>query len=94
MARNAARERELREQLFQTGVALSDIRIDLTPRAFQVDVAHNRRSPVTGTGGVEHVQVILLDDPVQMHVDEVLAGRGAPNVRLPEASRARALAVP
>ena len=57
---------------------LADVRINLTPSAFEVDVAHNRRAAVTGTGDVEHVQVILLDDSVQMHVDEVLAGRRAP----------------
>ena len=33
---------------------------------------------MAGTGDVEHIQVILLDDPVQMHIDEVLARRRAP----------------
>ena len=36
------------------------------------------RAAVAGTGDVEHVQVILLDDPVQVYVDEVLARRSAP----------------
>jgi hypothetical protein len=26
---------------------------------------------VTGTGDVEHVEVVLLDQPVEVHVDEV-----------------------
>ena len=52
--------------------------IDLAVRAFEVDVAHHRRGAVAGTGDVDHVEVMLLDDPVQMRVDEVLARRRAP----------------
>jgi len=33
---------------------------------------------VTGPGDVKHVQVILLDHPVQMHVNEILSRRRAP----------------
>ena len=78
MAGNPAGKRELLEQLFQPGFVLADVRINLTLGAFEVNVAHDRRAAVTGTGDVEHVQVILLDDPVQMHIDEVLARRRAP----------------
>ena len=78
VAGNPAGKRELLEQLFQPGFVLADVRIDLAPGAFEVNVAHDRRAAVTGTGDVEHVQVILLDDPVQMHIDEVLARRRAP----------------
>ena len=52
--------------------------IDLAVGAFEIGVAHQRRAAVAGTGDVEHIQVILLDDPVQMHIDEVLARRRAP----------------
>ena len=33
---------------------------------------------MAGTGDVEHVEVIFLDDPVQMHIDEVLTRRRTP----------------
>ena len=33
---------------------------------------------MTGAGDVEHVEVVLLDDPVQVHIDEVLTRRRAP----------------
>jgi len=33
---------------------------------------------VTGFGNMEHVQVIHFDDPVQVHINEILAGRRAP----------------
>ena len=61
---NSAGERELFEQLFQSGFVLCDVRIHFTPGAFEVHIAHNRRAAVTGTCNVEHIQVILLDDPV------------------------------
>ncbi len=78
MAGNPAGERELCEQPLQPGLVLADVRIDLAVGAFEVGIAHQRRAAVPGTGDVEHVQVILLDDPVQVHVDEVLARRRAP----------------
>ena len=71
-------EGELLEQLLQPGLILADVRIDLAVRAFEVDVAHHRRGAVAGTGDVDHVEVMLLDDPVQMRVDEVLARSRAP----------------
>ncbi len=78
MAGNPAGKRELLEQLFHSGFVLGDVRINLTPCAFEVDVAHQRRAAVPGTGDVEHIQVILLDDPVQVHVDEVLTRHCTP----------------
>ena len=78
MAGDSTRKRELLEQLLQPGFVLSDIRIHLAPRSLKIHIAHDRWPAVTGTGDVEHVEVILLDDPIQMHVDEVLAGCRAP----------------
>ena len=52
--------------------------IDLAVGAFQVGVGDQRRAAVPGAGDVDHVKVILVDDPVQMHVDEVLARRRSP----------------
>ena len=71
-------EGELLEQLLQPGLILADVGIDLAVRAFEVDVAHHRRGAVAGTGDVDHVEVMLFDDPVQMRVDEVLPGSRAP----------------
>ena len=33
---------------------------------------------MAGAGEVDHVQVVLVDDPVQVCIDEVLTGDGAP----------------
>ena len=78
MAGNPAGKRELLEQFLHAHFVLRDVRINLTPGAFEVYVAHQRRAPVPGTRDVEHVQVILLDDPIQVNVDEVLARHRAP----------------
>ena len=78
MTGDPTRKRELREQPFQASLVLADVRIDLTVGALQVGVADQRRTAMTGPGDIEHVQVVLFDHPVQMHIDEILAGRGAP----------------
>ena len=78
VAGNPAGERELLEQLLEPGFVLGDVRIDLAPGAFEVDVADDRRAAMTGAGDVKHVQVILFDDPVQVNVNEVLTWRRAP----------------
>ncbi len=78
MTRNTARKRKLGEQLLQAGFVLTDIRVDFTVGAFKIGVRHQRRPAVTGTGDVEHVQVMLFDDPVQVDIDEVLTWCCAP----------------
>ena len=59
-------------------LVLADVGINLAIRPLQVGVGHQRRPPVPGAGDVEHVQVVELDDPVQVDVEEILAGRGSP----------------
>ena len=78
VAGDPAGERELLEQLLQPGLVLADVRVDLAVGAFQVGVADQRRAAVPGPGDIEHVQVVFLDHPVQVHVDEVLARGRAP----------------
>ena len=78
VAGNAAGKRELLEQQFHTGFVLRDIGVDVAPGAFQIDIAHDRSPAVAGSRDVKHVQIVFLDDPVQMHIDEILAGHGTP----------------
>ena len=78
MAGNTAGKRKLQEQLLQPGFILADVGVDFAVRAFKVSVAHHRRPAVSGAGDVEHIEVVLLDNAVQMHVNEVLSGRCTP----------------
>ncbi len=86
MTGDSAGKRELLEELLQSGLVESYIGINLAPGAFEVDIAHNRWPAMTGTGHVKHVEVVLLDNPVQMDVDEVLT-RVVPSARPRAASR-------
>ena len=57
---------------------MTDIRIDFAVGALKVSIAHDRRAAVSGAGDINHVEVIFLDDPVQVRVNEILPGRRAP----------------
>ena len=78
MAGDPAGEGELSEQLPQAALILADVGIDLAVRPLEVDAADHRRGTVAGSGDVDHVEVMLFDDPIQMRVDEVLARSRAP----------------
>ncbi len=78
MAGDPARKRELRKEFLEPGLILADVGIDFAVCAFEIRVAHDGRAAVAGTGNVNHVEVILLDDPVQVDVDEVLPRCRAP----------------
>src|SRR5581483_2184127 len=78
VAGNAAGEAELLEQLLHALDILADVRVHLAVGAFQVGVGHQRRTAVPRANDVNHVQIITLDDPIQMHVEHVQARRRAP----------------
>ena len=78
VARDATGKRELLEELLHAGEVLRHIGIDPAPGAFEVHVAHECRTTMPGAGDIQHVQIKFVDDPVQVHVDEVLAGHRAP----------------
>ena len=78
VARNASRKRKLNKELPQPGLVLADVWIDLAVGALEISVGHDGRAAVSGAGHVNHVEVVFLDDPVQVHVDEVLPGGRAP----------------
>ncbi len=63
---------------FHTLLVLRDVRIKFAVGSLQIGVGHQPRSAVSRPGDIEHVEVILLDDPVEMHVDEIQTRRGAP----------------
>ena len=78
MAGDTAGEGEPLEELFHAVLIPGDIGIDLGIAAVQPVLRHHSVAAVTGAGEVDHVQIIPLDDPVQMRIDEVLARAGTP----------------
>jgi hypothetical protein len=78
VAGNAAGKGELLEEPLQPGLILADGGVDLAVGALEIGVADHGRTAVARAGNIDHVQVVLLDDPVQVRVDEVLPGGRAP----------------
>ena len=78
VAGDAAGEGELLEQLFHALLILADVGIDLAVGAVQPVLGHHCVAAVAGAGQIDHIQVILVDNAVQMGIDEVLAGNGTP----------------
>ena len=78
VARDAAREAELLEQLLHPVGVLGDVGVDLAVGALEVRVRDQRRAAVPRADDVDHVQVVLLDDPVQVDVEQVQARRRPP----------------
>src|SRR5450432_3826382 len=78
MAGNAARKRELGEQSPQSRLILTDIRVHLAVGTLEIGSTYHCGSAMSGARHVDHVQIVFLDGPIQVRVNEVLTRRGAP----------------
>jgi len=78
MAGDPLRPGELPEQPLYSVAILLEVRIDLRVSAFEIRMSDETWAAMTGANHVHHVQVVSLNQPVQMRVYEVEAGRGAP----------------
>ena len=78
MGGDAAGEGELLEQALHALGVLTDIGVDLAVGAVQIVLGHHGAAAVTGTGQIDHIQVVFDNSPVQMGINEVLSGTGAP----------------
>jgi len=52
--------------------------IDLAVGSLQIRVGYNRRPALSWPGNINHAQVVFLDDPVQVDVEEILPRRRSP----------------
>ena len=78
MAADASRKRKLLQELVHPVDILALIRVDLRIHPFEIAVGERRRGSMPGTRDVDHVEVVLLDQPVHMDPDKALAGIGSP----------------
>ena len=83
MARDTAREGELGEQALHALFIGRNVRIDLAVGPLEVGVRDQTGTAMTGAGDVDHVEVVLLDHPIQVNVDEVQAWRRSPVAEKP-----------
>src|SRR5262249_5749012 len=75
---NTSRERELLAQLFQALFGLRNVGVELAVGALQVRVGYQPGSSMTRTGYVDDAQIVLLDQPIDVNVDEIQPRCGAP----------------
>ena len=78
MAGDTAGEGELLEEFLHSLQILADVGIDFAVTSLQIGLGHHGVAAVARAGEIDHVQVVLVDDPVQVCIDEVLTGDGAP----------------
>ena len=78
VAGDPAGKRELLEQQPHSRLVPGHVGIDLAVGPLQVGVGHEPGPAVAGAGNVDDVEVLLANDPVQVRVDEVQPGGGAP----------------
>ena len=78
MARNATRRGELPEEAANAFDILRDPRIYLRVGSLEIDGGDQGRATVAGSGKIDAVGAMLLDQPVDVYVDERETRRGAP----------------
>ena len=74
VAWDSAGKRELGEEPLHPVLVLRDVRIDLAVGSFEIGVGDQPRTAVAGAGDIDHVEIELLDQAVQVRVDEIEAG--------------------
>ena len=77
-------ERELGEEPFHALRVLRDAGIDFAVSPFEIGVGDQPRTAMSGAGNVDHIEIVFLDQPIEVRVDEVEARRRAP---MPEEAR-------
>ena len=83
VARNAAREGELAEEAAHALLVLRHLGVELAVGAFEPCVRDDARRPMARPRDEEQIEVPRLDEPIEMHVDEVEPGCGAPMAEEP-----------
>ncbi len=78
MTRDAIRPGELPKEPLQPVSTALDIRKALRVGPFEIAMRDQPRTAMTGTDDINHVQIVFFDQPVQVYVNEVEPGRGAP----------------
>ena len=68
---NAPRERKLLEELFHPFSILGDVGIHLAVGTLQIGIGHQTWTAMPGTGIIHHIEIMLLNEPIQLNVEKV-----------------------
>src|SRR4030095_11315840 len=80
---NSSGKRKLLKEPLHTLFICRDVRVNLTIGSFQVGISDESRPAVTWPRDVNHVEIVLLDKPVQVNVNEVQTRRRSPVSKQP-----------
>ncbi len=83
VARDAARERELAEEVLQADRVSADRGIDLAVGALKIRVRDHPGPAVPGPADEDRVEIPRFDHAVQMRVEEIQTGRRSPVAQQP-----------
>src|SRR6516165_2955574 len=78
MTGNPSRKRKLCKQALHTCLVGRDVWIHFAVCPFEISIGDQRWAAMAWASDINHVEIIFLDDPVQMNVDEIQSWRGAP----------------
>ncbi len=78
MTWHTSRRRELAKEQAHTLGILRHLWIDFRVGAFQIDIREQRRPTMSWAGQVDHVHVVILDEPIEVDIDETETRRCAP----------------
>src|ERR1700719_58458 len=71
VAGNASRKAKLLEEASHSLPILRNVWVDFAIRALHIGMRDKRGAAVAGTYDVNHIEVFILDDAVQVNVDKV-----------------------
>src|SRR5437660_1543538 len=74
VAGDAARKTKLLKQPFHPFVVLRNVRKHFAIGALHISVSDQRRTAMSWTGNVDHIQVMIVDDPVQVNINKIETG--------------------
>src|ERR1700720_787649 len=78
VTRNSVGPGELAKEPLQTVPAALDRRVTLGIRSFEIGLRHESRAAMAWTDDVDHVEIVLLDQPVEVDIEKVQSRRRAP----------------
>src|SRR5581483_7229827 len=78
MAWYSSRRRELAKEVVHPHFILRHLRINLGVCSFQVDIRQQRRASMPWSCQIDHIYVVILDQPIQMDINETEPRRCSP----------------
>src|SRR5258708_35362998 len=78
MAGDTSRRRELAKEAVYPLFILRDLGIDLAIRPLQIDIGQERWTAVARSRQIDRLDLVILDQPVEVQINETQTGRRAP----------------